>query len=308
MPHNPFADWRISGTWTDHVGTPAGTGYSAGGEDHPLPFGTFLPAPAAGTLHTEGRPGNGFEFICGWVGSAGRRSILMLDTPIRDVVAVVYQHQSAFGTHKKHYAEGVAVGRSGASANGDEWGGDAHLHTHCLTAAGQRRKFTNYFASSSSTSGGTSHLITVREDDTAMFNLSWAGNRGHLTTDGGSTPIANPTVYNLLFRLRNSNQKRTPFQPQVLPYIGDALQGSPMDFAVAEQTLIDETLRLHQLSITSGVKIDIVKLATALGDALGAQYRPEKEMDAAELAALFDQAIPRIVAAVTAEAARRLAA
>ncbi|PPH51191.1 hypothetical protein [Rathayibacter sp. AY1E1] len=174
MPYNPFARWRITGTWAAHMS------YSAGGEDYPLPYGTVLPAPASGTLHTSGRPGSGFEFQCGQVGSAGRRSILMLDRPIRDVVAVVFQHQSAFG-YERHYDEGATCGWSGASANGRDWGGDVHLHIHCLTASGQRRRFTDYFGSIASSGpsipagtgahpigGPTGSTNPIEEDD--MFS------------------------------------------------------------------------------------------------------------------------------------------
>lgn len=140
MAYNPFVGWRITGTWEDHMS------YSLGGTDYPLPYGTALPAPAAGVLRTSGGRG---EFAAGWVGSAGRRSILTLDTPIRDVVAVVFQHQSVFGV-PGHYEERETCGWSGASASGRDWGGDIHLHIHCLTADGRRRRFESYFGTAAS--------------------------------------------------------------------------------------------------------------------------------------------------------------
>jgi hypothetical protein len=118
--------------------------------------------------------GGSGEFKAGQVGSAGRRSILELDRPIRDVVAVVVQHQSAYGDNGRHYSEGEsAIGWSGASANGSDWGGDVHLHVHCLTASGARRKFTDYFVTASYPSGPAStpiktpidNPITPEEDD-----------------------------------------------------------------------------------------------------------------------------------------------
>ncbi|PPI08240.1 hypothetical protein [Rathayibacter sp. AY1B8] len=89
----------------------------------------------------------------------------MLDRPIRDVVAVVFQHQSAFG-YERHYDEGATCGWSGASANGRDWGGDVHLHIHCLNASGQRRRFTDYFGSIASSgpsipAGGISSPIAA---------------------------------------------------------------------------------------------------------------------------------------------------
>ncbi|APZ81745.1 peptidase domain protein [Rathayibacter phage NCPPB3778] len=155
MGYNPFAGYRITGTWADHMS------YSLGGEDYPLGFGTPLPAAAAGTLRTSGGSG---ELAAGQIGSAGRRSILMLDRPIGDVVGVVYQHQSRFGENGRHYNQGEILGWSGASANGSDYGGDIHLHIHCVTAGGQRRQFTKYFGATSNTYGITSFEDGIEDD------------------------------------------------------------------------------------------------------------------------------------------------
>lgn len=169
MPYNPFAGWRITGTWEDHAS------YSAGGEDYPLPYGTPLPMPAAGVLYTEGRPRSGEEFQCGTVGTAGRRQILMLDQPLGDVVAVVFQHLSVFGGRGRHYEEGENGGRSGASAvvNGvlRDYGGDVHLHVHCLTASGKRRKFTDYFGSTATAGGGAIPIPKPAPKEEDMINI-----------------------------------------------------------------------------------------------------------------------------------------
>lgn len=139
MPFNPWSGYRMTGTWQDHMS------YSLGGEDYPLGYGTGLKAPASGTLRTSGGSG---EKAAGWIGSAGRRSILDLDTPIGAMASIVFQHQSAFGTHGKHYNEGEILGWSGASANGKDYGGDVHLHVHGLTADGRRVPFTQYIGGS----------------------------------------------------------------------------------------------------------------------------------------------------------------
>lgn len=140
MAYNPFGTGLSSGgTWSDHL---ARTNGLRGGEDYPLGYGTTLPAPAAGVLRTSGGSG---EFAAGWAGSAGRRAVLELTTPISDVAYVVFQHLSSFSAAGT-FAEGVSVGLSGASANGSDYGGDIHLHIHCLTASGARRQFTRYFA------------------------------------------------------------------------------------------------------------------------------------------------------------------
>lgn len=148
MPYNPWAGYPVTGSWADHGS------YSAGGVDYPLGYGTTLVAPAAGTLRISGGSG---EFAAGWVGSAGRRSILELDAPIGrldpaesyppeaagPMVAVVVQHQSEFGTAGP-VVEGAPMGTSGASANGADYGGDVHLHVHGLDAAGNRLDFTKF--------------------------------------------------------------------------------------------------------------------------------------------------------------------
>lgn len=177
MPFNPFAGWRVTGSWAAHAS------YSLGGEDYPLPYGTPLPAPASGTLRVSGGSG---EFKAGWVGSAGRRSVLILDSPIRDVVAVVFQHQSRFGV-EKHYVEGVTAGWSGASANGLDYGGDVHLHIHCLTAGGARRKFTDYFTATSptATTSGSGPTNTIQEDELPTTNQVWDEAQQSL---GGNAP------------------------------------------------------------------------------------------------------------------------
>ncbi|MFF2493261.1 hypothetical protein [Agromyces sp. NPDC058064] len=177
---DPWAALRTTGTWEDHAT------YSLGGIDKPLAYGTTLTAPAAGVLHTSGRPRAGDEFQCGWVGSAGRRSILILDRPLERVrpssgarmlgwyvesgdpmVALVFQHQSRFGEHGRHFDEGdpYPIGWSGASANFADWGGDVHLHWHGLTARGERVNPLAYIGAASSGAGGS--IIDPKEADVA---------------------------------------------------------------------------------------------------------------------------------------------
>lgn len=149
---NPFAAWTPSGTWEDHES------YSAGGTDYPTPYGTRLIAPESGRLRYDG-----------WMGSAGRRATLILDTPVTrsipasktimmngrgiaeaagPMVAIVFQHLSAAPT-ERWYAEGAAdLVRTGASANGKDYGGDVHSHVHGLDAQGRRVDFTKFLTGS----------------------------------------------------------------------------------------------------------------------------------------------------------------
>ncbi|WP_120338141.1 hypothetical protein [Cryobacterium soli] len=150
--------------------------YSLGGIDYPLGYGTALPAPASGTLRISGGRG---EFAAGEVGSAGRRSILTLDKPILGLVAIVWQHQSRFAD-PGHYNEGETSGWSGASANGNDWGGDVHLHTHGLLESGIRVDWRGYIAlaGGSSVAGNYTELeeidmATAEEIAEALVPAIW---------------------------------------------------------------------------------------------------------------------------------------
>jgi len=153
--YNPFAAWKVTGTWAEHAS------YSLGGIDQGLNYGTPLPAPASGTLRTSGGSG---EFKAGWVGSAGRRSILMLDEAIRGLVAIVFQHQSDFGP-EGHCDERTICGWSGASAYGLNWGGMVHLHSHGLLADGTRVNWYDYIALAPSAFAGSGTLLTITPKD-----------------------------------------------------------------------------------------------------------------------------------------------
>lgn len=158
--HNPFGKWPVTGTWAAHMS------YSLGGEDYPTPYGYEFEAPASGILRTSGGSG---EWKAGWVGTAGRRSILSLDTPVRDLVAVVFQHQSRFG-REGHYDEGdPGCGWTGASAGGVDWGGAVHMHWHGLNAQGQRLRMSAY--TGTATAGGGAKPI--EEDEMKPDEREW---------------------------------------------------------------------------------------------------------------------------------------
>ncbi|ANJ26829.1 hypothetical protein [Agromyces aureus] len=203
MTHNPFAGVRITGTWEDHAS------YSAGGTDLPLGYDTAIPAPASGTLRTSGGSG---EWACGWVGSAGRRSILTLDTPLPrrsprrsspseaegPMVAIVLQHQSAFAGQGWH-PEGAIIGRSGASANGKDYGGDIHLHWHGLDAQGRRLRIESFLNGASTAGGGTATIPdeapkppTRREGDTMPTFIRTAQHGHYSVAPGVVVGIGNP--------------------------------------------------------------------------------------------------------------------
>jgi len=188
--YDPWAGWRTTGTWAAH------SGYSLGGIDKPLGYGFALTPPATGILHTQGQPGPGGDFVCGWVGSAGRRSILMLDKKLARVrpastvtmngwykeaagpmVALVFQHQSQFGTHGRRYVERDSrnpVGWVGASANGQNYGGDIHLHWHGLDAQGRRLNPLGFLQGSSTAGLPITPIPDEQsEDDMARNSVAW---------------------------------------------------------------------------------------------------------------------------------------
>jgi hypothetical protein len=91
------------------------------------------------------------------------------------MVALAFQHQSAFGVHGYHYVENDALnplGWSGASANGQDWGGEVHLHWHGLTAAGQRVNPLAYLQSASAGGGGTTPIPDEEENEDMAKNVS----------------------------------------------------------------------------------------------------------------------------------------
>jgi len=164
---NPFAAWPVTGTWADHMS------YSLGGIDQPLGYGTPIRAPAAGTLRTSGGSG---EYRAGLVGTAGRRAILTLRSPVLSLFAIALQHLSRFAP-EGDYEEGDIIGWSGAStirSNGtvNEYGGDVHLHHHGLTKDGTRidwRGFLGYApATSSVAASNTTALPALTEGDDDM--------------------------------------------------------------------------------------------------------------------------------------------
>jgi len=122
---------------------------------------------------------------------------------------------------------------------------------------------------------------------------------GYLVTDDGFCGLASPQIYNLFYRLINSDQSHSPFGGT----------GTPDTFNKAETDMMNSTLKLMALSNRTGVAIDVPKLASALSDALGTKFDHTSTavVDPTVLAAAFDIAVPRIAKAVNDVAAQRLA-
>lgn len=146
---NQFAALRITGTWAEHLGRG-----SAGGIDYPVGYGTAIAAPAAGRI-TNRR----------WWGSAGHIVTLSLDEPVATpagaIRAVQFFHLSAH-VAEGHVERGQTIGYSGASANGELYGGDIHVHTNGLTAVGTRIDWIPY-------AGGSAQAGTPNQEEDDMY-------------------------------------------------------------------------------------------------------------------------------------------
>lgn len=146
--YNPWADWYHGGTWADHGS------YSAGGQDYggSAWYDREILAPTSGTLYNSGNHGPGGEYTAGYIGSAGQRSILILDSQYPRKVAgesypqeggdtlaaIVVQHlnRTADEGHKDQNAVIGYVGNSGTDV--------IHLHVHGLDPEGRRVDFLKF--------------------------------------------------------------------------------------------------------------------------------------------------------------------
>lgn len=97
------------------------------------------------------------------------------------------------------------------------------------------------------------------------MDLVWdTDGTGYLVTEDGLMGLASPQVYNLFYRVIDSNQVNRPFVNVARPDM----------FNRAEVEIIRASLRLLTVSAITQVAIDVVKLTSALGDALGAKFVP----------------------------------
>lgn len=114
---------------------------------------------------------------------------------------------------------------------------------------------------------------------------------GYLVTGDGRLAISTMQIYNLFRRLINSNQA----------------SDRPETFNAEEMRLMDVHLKLLAVQKQSDVTVDVAKLASAIGDALGKTWNPKVDIATEKLVAAFDVATPRVVAAMLAEQSKRLA-
>lgn len=136
-----------------------------------------------------------------------------------------------------------------------------------------------------------------------MFDLYWTGPTtaktdvsGRIITPYGSFWVPNMQVYTLLLRRKNAALK----------------QGVSDNMLDAEHDILNNFLRTCFQSALTGVQLDPVKLRAALTDALRAAGTNIKvdattEVPVDKLAAAFETATPRIVAALMKQSGQKLA-
>jgi hypothetical protein len=141
------------------------------------------------------------------------------------------------------------------------------------------------------------------------MKLVWdTAGTGYLVTEDGVLALGGPQIYNLFYRVINSNQLATPFD--VKGWIPSAQGGQPQVFLKAEMDIMNANLKLLSVQKQTGVTIDPTKLASALKDALGSELKVDADLsddDIAKLASAYDVAVPRIAAAVVKQAGSALA-
>ena len=154
------------------------------------------------------------------------------------------------------------------------------------------------------TSSPASPTTTARKARTMLLCWDTSGT-GYLVTPDGVHGLASPQVYNLFYRLINSDQLKTPIG--VPAQVSGGKGGAPDTFNRAEMDIINANLKIVARSAQTGVAIDVEKMSSALSDALGKKFNPQIEMDVEDLARAFDVAAPRITASLLKQAGERLA-
>jgi hypothetical protein len=121
--------------------------------------------------------------------------------------------------------------------------------------------------------------------------------------------LSGPAVYNLFYRIINSNQLKSPFDG-IEKWVPGRQAGTPDTFLKAEMDIINANLRLLSAQKNTGIGVDVDKLASALEDALGGKLNVDASLsddDLTKLAAAYEAAVPRVVNALVKQAGEKLA-
>lgn len=135
------------------------------------------------------------------------------------------------------------------------------------------------------------------------MKLFWdTGGTGYLQTEDGILALPSPQVYNLFYRLVNSNQKLSPF-------VAGANAGRPESYLKAEVDIMNYHLDLLSIQAQTKVEIDPTKLALAVSDELRKKgitvdlkdldwSNETGELIAKQVATAYETAVPRITKAI----------
>lgn len=142
----------------------------------------------------------------------------------------------------------------------------------------------------------TSTSNSLSGDDFMRLVLD-TGGTGWLVTDRGFHGLPNPQIYNLFYRVINSDQRKTPMG--AVPQVPGRISGYPDRFLRAEVDMMNAQLKLIKTADAAGVSIDGALLQKELTKALKAAgsdftVTAETEVDPEQLAAAFEAVLPRI--------------
>lgn len=195
-------------------------------------------------------------------------------------------------------SQGQIVGYSGGSGFGKDRYYGSHTHAHGNHSNGARfdvqPHVQHVHSLTAPAAGGTTTTIPKGRHE---MRLVWAAGTGYLVTEDGFHGLASPQIYNLFFRLINSNQANSPFGNGATPDIFNRL----------EIDMMNAQLKLVATSVQTQISLDSIKLASAISDELVKRGIPvtvanlqdaKFKVDDAQLAIAFDAAVPRVAKAL----------
>jgi hypothetical protein len=220
-----------------------------------------------------------------------------------------YCHQSEFWVSPgQRVSRGQAIGRQGSTGNVT----GKHLHSELRVdgvSVDQVPWENTPDPSIGSIEAAPAPVIEPPEED-PMYNLSFnTDGAGICTSVFGVSGVPTQQLYNLLYRLKNSNQLKTPFHATVKTWVPNAIDGQPERMETAEYDIVNGYLSLHRQAAFAGVKLDDAKLRSAISDALkGTVVTSRTEVDPEQLLKAFETVVPRVSAAMLRQAGAALTA
>ena len=218
-------------SWTHHVERSG-----RGGVDLVAEIGTPVHAPTAGTMNrrpADGGAGNSCRFAHdanpGWA----------------DVFSRLSRYAGADG---QHYEQGEVI-----AFTGDAGGVIKHRHRHLLDPNGVRQNPWDHFTAIVPVLNRI--MPTVSRKRRRKMDLVWdTDGTGYLGTEDGLMGLASPQVYNLFYRVINSNQGNSPF-----------VNGArPDTFNLAEVGIMRASLRL--LTLSANTQVAVPRITKAILD------------------------------------------